>query len=137
MNARAASSLTDAVTGDTVGGWLVGAASTVMVAPWVLVMEPVPAAPPMAAVSAIAGIGVLSTAVAYILYFRILAAAGPTNLLLVTFLIPVSALVLGALFLGERPDAGAFVGMALIFLGLAAVDGRAWARVRAARDARS
>ena len=51
-----------------------------------------------------------------------------TNLLLVTFLIPVSALLLGGIVLGERPDWTSFAGMALIFLGLAAVDGRLLAR---------
>jgi drug/metabolite transporter (DMT)-like permease len=70
------------------------------------------------------GLALLSTALAYVIYFRILASAGATNLLLVTFLIPVSALALGTLVLGERPDASAFAGLALIFAGLAAVDGR-------------
>jgi drug/metabolite transporter (DMT)-like permease len=65
--------------------------------------------------SALAGLALLSTALADIVYFRILATAGATNLLLVTFLIPVSALMLGGLFLGERPGPGEFAGMALIF----------------------
>jgi drug/metabolite transporter (DMT)-like permease len=80
--------------------------------------------------AAVAGLVLLSTALGYIVYFRILATAGATNLLLVTFLIPVSALLLGGLVLGERPDVTAFAGMALIFLGLAAVDGRLLARWR-------
>ncbi len=54
--------------------------------------------------AAVAGLALLSTALAYIVYFRILATAGATNLLLVTFLIPVSALLLGGLVLGERPE---------------------------------
>jgi hypothetical protein len=61
---------------------------------------------------------------AYIIYFRILATAGATNVLLVTFLIPVSALLLGMTILGERPDLRHFIGMALIGFGLAAMDGR-------------
>lgn len=80
--------------------------------------------PSLATWGAIAGLSLLSTALAYLIYFRVLAAAGATNLLLVTFLIPPSALALGVAFLGERPGAGAFAGMALIFVGLAAVDGR-------------
>ncbi len=80
--------------------------------------------PERATIGAIAGLALLSTALAYLIYFRVLAAAGATNLLLVTFLIPPSALALGVAFLGERPGAGAFAGMALIFVGLAAVDGR-------------
>jgi drug/metabolite transporter (DMT)-like permease len=59
-----------------------------------------------------------------VVYFRILAAAGATNLLLVTLLIPVSAILLGTLVLGERLDARHFFGMALIGLALAAIDGR-------------
>ena len=73
---------------------------------------------------AIAGLALLSTSLAYILYFRILAAAGATNLLLVTFLIPVSAIILGAAFLAQRLQANHFIGMAVIGLGLAAIDGR-------------
>jgi drug/metabolite transporter (DMT)-like permease len=80
--------------------------------------------------AAVGALALLSTALAYIVYFRILATAGATNLLLVTFLIPVSALLLGGLVLGERPDGTAFAGMALIFLGLVAVDGRLLAPLR-------
>ncbi len=65
------------------------------------------------------------------LYFRLLASAGATNLLLVTFLIPVSAVVLGSLVLGETLQAKHFAGMACIGLGLAAIDGRIMARLRA------
>lgn len=74
--------------------------------------------------SAMTGLVVLCTVIAYILYFRILATAGATNLLLVTLLLPVSALLLGWLALGESIAPRAFGGMALIGLGLAAIDGR-------------
>jgi drug/metabolite transporter (DMT)-like permease len=74
--------------------------------------------------AAILGIAALSTALGYVLYFRILATVGATNLLLVTFLIPVSAILLGALVLGERLVLRHFLGMALIGAGLAAIDGR-------------
>lgn len=73
---------------------------------------------------ALIGLAVFSTAVAYILYFRILATAGATNVLLVTFLIPVSAILLGTVFLREHLALEHFVGMGLIGLGLAAIDGR-------------
>jgi drug/metabolite transporter (DMT)-like permease len=86
--------------------------------PWSL---PVPGAWTMAA---IVGLATLSTALGYILYFRILATAGATNLLLVTFLIPVSAIVLGASVLGEALGPQQLGGMALIGAGLAAIDGR-------------
>lgn len=96
--------------------------------PWEL------ASPPSAVVwAALAGLALLSTALAYVLYFRILAAAGATNLLLVTFLVPVTAILLGAAFLGERLELRQFAGMALIGLGLVAIDGRILVRLRAAK----
>ena len=76
------------------------------------------------AVGALVAIAALSTALAYVLYFRILATAGATNLMLVTFLIPISAVLLGFLFLGEQLEPRHFAGMGLIALGLAAIDGR-------------
>ena len=86
--------------------------------PWTLAMPGLPAW------AAVLGLALLSTALAYVLYFRILATAGATNLLLVTFLIPVSAIVLGVLVLGERLAPTQLAGMALIAAGLAAIDGR-------------
>lgn len=86
--------------------------------PWSL---PMPSAPALAAVL---GLAALSTALAYVLYFRILAMAGAVNLLLVTFLIPVSAILLGTLLLQEALLPRHLLGMALIGLGLAAIDGR-------------
>jgi drug/metabolite transporter (DMT)-like permease len=101
-------------------------ASTIVMAPIALAVDrPWTLAPPsLAAWGAVIGIATLSTALAYILYFRILATAGATNLVLVTFLIPVSAILLGWLVLGERLDPRHFLGMALIGAGLAAIDGR-------------
>jgi drug/metabolite transporter (DMT)-like permease len=101
-------------------------ASTLILAPVaVLVDRPWTLAPPDLQVwAAFAGIAIFSTALAYLLYFRILATAGATNLLLVTFLLPISALLLGALALGEAIPARAFLGMTLIGAGLAAIDGR-------------
>ncbi|GHC31658.1 threonine/homoserine efflux transporter RhtA [Gemmobacter caeni] len=84
-------------------------------APWRLAM------PPAQVWAAVAGIGVLSTALAYALYFRLLVTAGAVNLMLVTFLIPVSAAALGALVLGTRLGPQHFAGFALIALGLWAV----------------
>lgn len=73
---------------------------------------------------AILGLAVLSTALAYILYFRILATAGATNVLLVTLLVPVSAILLGTTFLGEQLELKHMFGMGLISLGLLSIDGR-------------
>jgi drug/metabolite transporter (DMT)-like permease len=86
--------------------------------PWRLAM------PSPAALAALLALAVLSTALAYVIYFRILARAGATNLLLVTFLIPVSAILLGTAVLGERLAPHHFAGMAIIAVGLAAIDGR-------------
>ncbi|MYA04665.1 MAG: DMT family transporter [Caldilineaceae bacterium SB0664_bin_22] len=76
--------------------------------------------------AAIIGLAVLSTAAAYVLYFKILETAGATNLLLVTLLIPVSAILLGSLVLGEMLELVHFAGMTLIAFGLWAIDGRLW-----------
>lgn len=86
--------------------------------PWTLAM------PGTDTWAAIGGLALLSTALAYILFFRILATAGATNILLVTFLIPASAILLGALVLGERLAVQHGAGMALIAAGLACIDGR-------------
>jgi drug/metabolite transporter (DMT)-like permease len=101
-------------------------ASTMMLAPVALVVDRpwMLGAPSVTVWAAVVAMAALSTALAYALYFRILASAGATNLLLVTFLIPVSAIVLGALVLGERLEVKHFLGMALIGAGLAAIDGR-------------
>ncbi len=112
------------------------AASAMLILPIMLIVDrpwELAAAPSAGVWAALAGLALLSTALAYVLYFRILAAAGATNLLLVTFLIPVTAILLGAAFLGERLELRQFAGMALIGLGLAAIDGRILARRRAAK----
>lgn len=70
-----------------------------------------------------------SIALAYVIYFRILATAGATNLMLVTLLMPGIALLLGGVLLGERLEASHFAGMGLIVLGLAAIDGRPFGAV--------
>jgi drug/metabolite transporter (DMT)-like permease len=102
-------------------------ASTVLILPIMLAVEQpwtLPALPSPTVWVALGGLALLSTALAYVLYFRILAAAGATNLLLVTFLIPVTAILLGAAVLGERLAPRHFAGMALIGIGLAVIDGR-------------
>tara|TARA_B100000676_G_C18032631_1_gene819721 strand:- start:1271 stop:1543 length:273 start_codon:yes stop_codon:yes gene_type:complete len=75
-------------------------------------------------IGAVIALALFSTALAYVIYFRILATAGATNFLLVTFLLSVSAILLGTLILGEQLDVRHFTGMALISVGLAVIDGR-------------
>lgn len=86
--------------------------------PWTLAM------PSGETWAALFGIALLSTALAYLIFFRILSSAGATNLALVTFLIPVSAIVLGSLVLGEQLALKHLIGMAMIAAGLVAIDGR-------------
>lgn len=81
------------------------------------------------ALAAVLGLALLCTGVAYVLYFRILASAGASNLSLVTFLLPVSALVLSLLVLQESINERQLAGMAVIFAGLIVVDGRLIARI--------
>lgn len=81
--------------------------------------------------AALVTLAVFSTALAYILFFRVLASAGATNVSLVTFLVPVSAIFLGFVFLGERLQLTHFAGMLLIALGLSAIDGRLWRKKKA------
>src|SRR5208283_3228696 len=101
-------------------------ASTFLLLPLVLIVDqpwtlPMPHA---ATWAAMLGAGLLATSVAFILYFRIIASSGATNALLVTFLVPLSAILLGALLLHEALLPRHFAGMALIGLGLAFIDGR-------------
>ncbi len=90
--------------------------------PWALAM------PSINSIAAILAIALVSTAFGYILYFRIMAAAGATNTSLVTLLVPPSAILLGLLFLGERLEMTDIAGMALIGAGLVILDGRVYRR---------
>ena len=95
-------------------------------APWTLPL------PSTGAIAAILGLALLSTAFAYILFFRIMSLAGATNTSLVTLLVPPSAILLGILFLGEHLEATEIGGMLLIAAGLVILDGRVLARLRPA-----
>jgi len=77
-------------------------------------------------------IALVNTALAYVVYYRMVANVGVTYISLVTLLIPVIALMLGAVFLDESVTVQALAGMAIIALGLAATDERlfAWLRRR-------
>ena len=78
------------------------------------------------------GLALLCTALAYILFFRILASAGATNASLVTFMVPVSAIFLGAIFLNERLNLSTIIGSLIILAGLILIDGRLLKRLGAA-----
>jgi drug/metabolite transporter (DMT)-like permease len=78
--------------------------------------------------AAVFALALVSTAFAYILYFGLIGSAGATNASLVTLVVPISAIILGALFLGERLESFEVMGMALIALGLVTIDGRLFGR---------
>jgi drug/metabolite transporter (DMT)-like permease len=101
-------------------------AATVIILPMALIVDrpwTLPA-PSFETWIAVFGIALLSTVLAFLLFFRILATAGATNLQLVTFLIPITSIGLGALILHERLSGRAFVGMTVIATGLLLIDGR-------------
>ena len=87
-------------------------------------------APPAGAIAALVAFGLVSTALAYTLFYAIMARAGATNAMLVTLLVPVTALLLGSLALGETLAPRHFAGMAVIGFGLLLIDGRLAARLR-------
>jgi drug/metabolite transporter (DMT)-like permease len=72
---------------------------------------------------------IFSTSLAYFLFFKLVESAGASNSLLVTFLIPIVAIVLGAVFLGERFSLNQGAGVVLIAVGLVLLDGRVLRRV--------
>ncbi|MEZ5666409.1 MAG: DMT family transporter [Alphaproteobacteria bacterium] len=98
--------------------------------PWLLPM------PDVQSWAALAGLGLVCTALAYVLFFRLLASAGATNLALVTLLVPVFAILLGSLVLGEVLALRHAAGIGLIACGLAAIDGRPLAWLRRFRRSR-
>lgn len=111
-------------------------ASTLIILPLVLLHD-MPwylQQPPVGAFSAVLALALLSTALAYIIYFRLISTAGATNASLVTLLVPPSAILLSTLFLGERMGAEDWLGLALIILGLLVLDGRLMRRITQARE---
>jgi drug/metabolite transporter (DMT)-like permease len=92
--------------------------------PWTLAM------PGVGVWAAVLAFALLSTSLAYILYFKLLESTGAANILLVTFLIPVTSILLGIGLLNEVLLAKHFIGIAIIGLGLAAIDGRPYAAFR-------
>jgi drug/metabolite transporter (DMT)-like permease len=80
---------------------------------------------------AIVGLGVLSTAVAYILFFQIVTLSGASNVMLVTLLIPLPAIFLGRTVLGETLETHQLAGAAIIAVALVIIDGRLASGLRA------
>jgi drug/metabolite transporter (DMT)-like permease len=72
----------------------------------------------------LASLGFGSTGIAYLLYFKLLASAGATRLMLVTLISPIAAVILGAFFLNETIGLNVAIGFLVIALGLGLIDGR-------------
>jgi drug/metabolite transporter (DMT)-like permease len=87
------------------------------------------AAPSTGAMAAVLAMGTFGSAFAALLYFTVLRRAGATNTLLVTLLLPLTPIVLGAMFLGDELHAREIAGAALIGLALVILDGRVWQRL--------
>ena len=99
-------------------GMLSGA--TLLILPVALVIDrPWTLSPGLHSASALFGLALLSTAIAFVVWFRLITTAGPSNTSLVTFLIPFTALGLGILVLGEKPTLGSVLGLVIILAGLA------------------
>ncbi|MCX6028874.1 MAG: DMT family transporter [Chloroflexi bacterium] len=81
------------------------------------------AQPAAVVVGTVAALALLSTAVAYLLYFRLIVDVGPVRALSVTFLVPVFGLLWGAIFLGEPITTGMLLGGGVILAGIALVMG--------------
>ena len=106
--------------------------SSLLLLPLILFFEPardISNATPAAWLSVI-GLATVCTAYAYLLYFKILSSVGASNLALVTFVVPVSAIVLGGLFLQEVITGSQWVGIAVIALSLLVIDGRLFGKLR-------
>jgi len=109
-------------------GMLVG--STVILIPAATLTEGLPALSLSSVTWAtLIALATLSTALAYLLYFKILVRAGSSNLMLVTLLIPPVAVTLSFLFLGESLEPSSLIGFIVIAIGLAITDGRIMKRI--------
>jgi drug/metabolite transporter (DMT)-like permease len=102
---------------------LAGAALTAAVGLW---FQPLPSFAQISAHTwfAVGMLGIFCPGIAYVIYFKVIASAGATNGMLVTLMIPVSALFMSSFFLGETIKINDIAGMLLIFSGLIIIDGR-------------
>ena len=109
------------------------AASSLVMIPIALGMDGIPdvSAASFESIFSVFALAVISTALAYVLYFKILGSAGAINLSLVSFLVPISAILLGVLVLNESLEGIHFVGISLIGFGLITIDGRMWTLIKA------
>lgn len=107
-----------------VGAFAMAPIALVIDQPW---LRPLP---PLEAWGAIVALALFCTALGYVLYFKLIETAGATNALLVTLLVPPTAILMGGLMFGERLTSGQLTGFGIIALGLALIDGRLFAPLR-------
>ena len=106
-------------------------ASTVLMVPVAIITEGIPVLTLSTGVwASLMAVAIFSTAIAYLLYFKILALAGSANLMLVTLLIPPIGVGLSVVFLDEKIGIEAVLGFGLITIGLLVTDGRIIDRLR-------
>jgi drug/metabolite transporter (DMT)-like permease len=98
--------------------------AAVLISPFALLQRP-DSAPPAKAWLAVVALGVLGSGIAYLLYFALIASAGASRAILVTYLVPAFALVYGTVFLDETVTAVALAGLALVLTGTALATGLA------------
>ena len=103
-------------------GMLLG--TSLLILPLALLEQPWTLTPTLISLGAIIGLSVLSTALAFIIWFQLIFRAGASNTSMVTFLIPITALFLGVVVLGETLSLGAIVGLVIILFGLAIAQNR-------------
>jgi drug/metabolite transporter (DMT)-like permease len=84
--------------------------------------------PSLAVALSVLGLALLSTAVAYLLYFRLIESVGPTSTVTVTFLVPVFGLLFGVLILDEPFGLGTLAGLAIILSSVTLVTGIGFGR---------
>ncbi|MEQ1888469.1 MAG: DMT family transporter [Alphaproteobacteria bacterium] len=94
--------------------------SALIMAPIAMILHPVASLRPTAdSILAIFVLGIFGTALPQLIFYRLVASAGPTFYALINYMIPVWALCIGALFLQERPEWNAYLALAFILSGIA------------------
>ncbi len=106
-----------------VGPFTMQSAALVVMLPVALLWSPPTRLPSLAALGSMAELGILGTALAYLLYFRLINSVGPARTTLVTYLVPCTALIWGAVFLGEQISWNSLAGLLLVLLGTLLTNG--------------
>ncbi|MFI5272608.1 MAG: DMT family transporter [Ktedonobacterales bacterium] len=106
-----------------VGPLTMQSSALLVMVPVALLWSPPSRLPSLAALGSIAELGILGTALAYLLFFHLINTVGPTRTALVTYLLPCTALIWGVLFLGEHVGWNALAGLVLVLLGTMLTNG--------------